>query len=115
MLIGVVVLGRLCIELFPLALVAGAFLLSSPLPLPRCSIKVVGDAILGVASTHAFSALRLSLVHLKLVAVVICLVAGGCCRSLVVPFAGGAHLLLVLLLTLQLLLLLHELRARVLV
>ena len=115
LLICVVVLGRLCIELLPLALVPGAFLLSSsPLPLPRYPVKVIGDAVLGVASTHALSALRLSLVHLKLVAVVKCLVAGGCRRSLV-PFPGGAHLLLVLLLTLQLLLLLHKLRARVLV
>jgi hypothetical protein len=117
LLVGVVVLGRLCIKLLPCALVvspAGAFLLGSPRPLPRYAVKVVGDAVLGIAPTHAFSTRRLSLVDLKLVAVVKCLVAGGCCRCLV-AFPCGAHLLLVLLLTLQLLLLLHELCARVLV
>ena len=108
--VSVVILCRLCLKLFALAFVTSTFLLAAPLPLPCYPVEVISHAIFGITSAHALSALRLSLMHLKLVAVMECLITG---RS--GPLSCRAHRLLVLLLSLQLLLFLHEFSTRVLV
>ena len=107
--VSVVILRRICLKLLALAFISSPFLLPTSLPLPH-AVKVISSTILGKAAAHTFSALSLPLMHLKLVAIIECLIAGE--RS---PFTWSAHRLLVLLLPLQLLLLLHKLGARVLV
>lgn len=76
------------------------FLLAVPLPF-EYAVAVINDAILGVALTHAFAALILSLVHLKLVTVVEGLVAHVRLLVCIVCISGPLLLLLGLRLALK--------------
>ena len=118
-------LSRYRLSLFGLALFCGSLLLCRSLSFAY-SPKVVHGTVLGKAPTHAFAMLELSLMGLELLAVVEDFLVFAClCTSdilILLCSIGGRislrtpHLLLVLLLlAFQLLLLLHEIGASVLV